>query len=96
MIAATLIFRPRPMASEIALLGRIIAGEIIPCGRNKTWVIRLAGTPFKSGPASSFESARRKIEHEVREWLRAAGLDDVASSLVVRVLSEQEETRARA
>ena len=92
MTAPTLIFRPHTLDRELAMLGRVIAGEIIPAGPRAAWVIRLAGAPFKSGGSASFESARRKVEHEVREWFLAAGLDDVASRMVVRVLTEQERS----
>lgn len=95
-MSPTLVFRPGTLGREMAMLGRVIAGEIIPTGAGAIWIIRLAGSPFKSGPRASVDAARRKIEHEVREWLRAAGLDDVASRLVVRVLTEEEGQRARA
>lgn len=91
MTMPVLTFRPRGLASEVALLGRIVAAEIIPCGNRATWVMRLNCAPFKSGPSSSFAMARRKIEHEVREWLIAADLYDAAMSMLVRVEERQRE-----
>ena len=94
MTAPVLTFRPRALASEVAYLGEIVAGEIIPCGGRATWVIRLNDVLRKSGPASSFDAARRKIEHEVNDWLRRGGLMG-AGPVDVMVESEQKE-RARA
>lgn len=89
----TLTFRPRALASEVAFLGEIVAGEIIPCGGKATWVMRLNDVLRKSGPASTFEAARRKIEHEVNDWLRRAGLMGLGP---VDVVVEASERRASA
>jgi len=93
MTPATLTFRPRAFASEIATVGAHTFAEIIPCGHRATILFKFAGMLAPNHPASSFEAARRKVEHEVREWFMAADLPDVASSLVVRVLTDKEDTR---
>ena len=60
---------------------------------------RHAAARLRCGPSrmqrQRADAARRKIEHEVREWLSRAGLVEAAASLVVRVVERQKE-KARA
>jgi hypothetical protein len=95
----TLIFRPFQLRREIAALGAWTIATIIPGPgprQQATWLLNLPDWPHKQGPASSFEAARRKIEHEVREWFCFAGLDDIAAKLEVRIETRDEQERARA
>ncbi len=93
-----LTFRPRAFASEIAVLGERLVGEILPCPgprHRATWLVRLPDWPRSQGPASSFEAARRKIENEVNEWFRSVGAFGPGDGVRVRVeATEKEKARA--
>lgn len=98
MTAPILTFRPHALASEIAQLGACTVAAIIPCPgprQNASWIVKLPDWQQCQGPSSSFDAARRKVEHEVREWLSRAGLVEAAASLVVRVVERQKD-KARA
>lgn len=91
--APILIFRPVALSREAALLGRMPVATIVPFAGRYRWALRIAPVPFVTGVSSSIDAARRKIEHEVREWFISAGLLDIARSMVVFV---EEETKGRA
>jgi hypothetical protein len=86
------------LASEIAVLGARTVGSIIPAGgprHRATWIVKLPDWHQAQGPSSSFEAARRKVEHEVNEWLRSAGLLDAGGGVVVRIEEEGSAASAR-
>ncbi|MDQ2080495.1 hypothetical protein RA307_09910 [Xanthobacteraceae bacterium Astr-EGSB] len=77
------------MAREVARLGEIIVGEIIPLPPGVrpavSWRVSLPRHPVQGGGAASFEVGRRRIQDEMSEWLQRAGLLDPGTEVRVSV-----------
>lgn len=88
-----LTFDRHGLTGEVAKLGERIVGYIVAnpgrTAQRAAWQVMLADWPHRSGPAASFEGARRKITAEVEEWCASAGLIDPGDGVDVRVLTEE-------
>jgi hypothetical protein len=77
------------MAREVARLGEVIVGEIIPLPPGVrpavSWRVSLPRHPIQGGGAASFEAGRRQIQTETGEWLQRAGLLDPGAELRISV-----------
>lgn len=90
--------RPVPdLAREVAYLGNIVAGEILPYPGKRhcaSWIIHLPDAQRKCGPATSFDVARIRIKEHVEDWLMRADVIDVGAAIDIAVETSKDKAIA--
>ena len=94
-----LTFGAQGATGEVAKLGDRLVGYAFadPGTRVKVaWQVTLGDWPRRRGGASNIDKARRQIERQVDEWCVSLGWIDPGAGVDVRVLTENDNERARA
>jgi hypothetical protein len=95
MTRPVLTFDRHGLTGETARLGERVVGHIVTTpGRQQraAWTVTLTDWPQLTGPATSFDVARKKITGQVEEWCASVGWIDPGAGVDVRVLTNEEET----